>query len=233
MRQVTAAAQKVGALMLWDLSHSAGAVPVNLNAAQVDLAVGCGYKYLNGGPGAPAYLFVAKGLQEAMQSPLSGWMGHAAPFAFEPEYRPAPGIARQLAGSPPILSMLALEVAIDLWLGIDQREARRKSMALGDLFIKQVDETCRDLGVEVVSPRDAARRGSQVSLRHADGYRVTRALIDRGVIGDFRTPDLMRFGFASLYTRYVDVYDAVAILRDVLVSRSWARPEYGTHMTVT
>jgi kynureninase len=233
MRRITAAAQKVGALMLWDLSHSTGAVPVDLDASEVDLAVGCGYKYLNGGPGAPAYLFVAKGLQDAMQSPLSGWMGHAAPFAFEPEYRPAPGIVRELAGSPPILSMLALEVAVDLWLRVDQKESRRKSMALGDLFIKQVDETCRDLGVEVVSPREAASRGSQVSLRHKEGYRVMRALIDRGVIGDFRTPDLMRFGFAPLYTRYVDVFDAVRRLREVLSSRSWDRPEYINRLAVT
>ncbi len=233
LRRLTAAAQKVGALMMWDLSHSAGAVPVDLNASQVDLAVGCGYKYLNGGPGSPAYLFVAKGLQEAMQSPLSGWMGHAAPFAFEREYRPAPGISRQLTGSPPILSMLALEVAVDLWLRVDQKEARRKSMALGDLFIKQVDETCRDLDVEVVSPREAKIRGSQVSLRHKEGYRVMRALIDRGVIGDFRTPDLMRFGFAPLYTRYVDVFDAVRYLHDVLTSRAWERPEYATRLPVT
>ena len=233
MRGTTAAAQKVGALALWDLSHSAGAVPVDLNACQVDLAVGCGYKYLNGGPGAPAYLFVAGGLQEAMASPLSGWMGHATPFAFEPEYRPAPGIKHQLAGSPPILSMLALEVAIDLWLRVDRKEARRKSMALGDLFIKQVDETCRDLGVEVVSPREADLRGSQVSLRHKEAYRVMRALIDRGVIGDFRTPDLMRFGFAPLYTRYVDVFDAVRHLREVLTSRAWERPEYATRLPVT
>jgi kynureninase len=233
MRRLTAAAQKVGALMLWDLSHSAGAVPVDLNASQVDLAVGCGYKYLNGGPGAPAYLFVAKGLQEAMQSPLSGWMGHAAPFAFEREYRPAPGISRQLTGSPPILSMLALEVAVDLWLRVDQKEARRKSMALGDLFIKQVDETCRDLDVEVVSAREAKIRGSQVSLRHKEGYRVMRALIDRGAIGDFRTPDLMRFGFAPLYTRYVDVFDAVGQLREVLTSRAWDRPEYANRFPVT
>ncbi len=233
MRRITAAAQKVGALMLWDLSHSTGAVPVDLDASEVDLAVGCGYKYLNGGPGAPAYLFVAQGLQAAMQSPLSGWMGHAAPFAFEPEYRPAPGIVRELAGSPPILSMLALEVAVDLWLRVDQKESRRKSMALGDLFIKQVDETCRDLGVEVVSPREAASRGSQVSLRHKEGYRVMRALIDRGVIGDFRTPDLMRFGFAPLYTRYVDVFDAVRRLREVLSSRAWDRPEYINRLAVT
>jgi kynureninase len=233
MRRITDAAQKVGTLMLWDLSHSAGAVPVDLNAARVDLAVGCGYKYLNGGPGAPAYLFVASGLQEAMQSPLSGWMGHAAPFAFEPEYRPASGIKRQLAGSPPILSMLALEVAVDLWLRVDQHEARRKSMALGDLFIQQVDETCRDLGVEVVSPREAKIRGSQVSLRHQEAYRVMRALIDRGVIGDFRTPDLLRFGFSALYTRYVDVFDAVRRLREVLTSRAWDRPEYAKRLPVT
>jgi len=233
MRRITAAAQKVGALMLWDLSHSAGAVPVDLNASEVDLAVGCGYKYLNGGPGAPAYLFVAKGLQDALPSPLWGWMGHAAPFAFEPQYRPAPGINRQLAGSPPILSMLALEVAVDLWLRVDQKEARRKSMALGDLFMQRVDETCRDLGIEVVSPRDAELRGSQVSLRHKEGYRVMRALIDRGVIGDFRTPDLMRFGFAPLYTRYVDVFDAVRHLHEVLTSRAWERPEYATRLRVT
>ena len=233
MRRLTTAAQKVGALMLWDLSHSAGAVPVNLNASEVDLAVGCGYKFLNGGPGAPAYLFMARGLQEAMQSPIAGWMGHVAPFAFEPEYRPAPGINRQLAGSPPILSMLALEVAVDLWLRVDQQEARRKSMALGDLFIKQVDETCRDLGVEVASPREARRRGSQVSLRHKDAYRVMRALIDRGVVGDFRAPDLLRFGFAALYTRYVDVFDAVRCLREVLTSRAWNRPEYANRLPVT
>jgi kynureninase len=233
MRRITEAAQKVGTLVLWDLSHSAGAVPIHLNAAQVDLAVGCGYKYLNGGPGAPAYLFVATGLQEALQSPLSGWMGHAAPFAFEREYRPAPGIKRQLSGSPPILSMLALEVAIDIWLRVDQQEARRKSMALSDLFIKLVDETCRDLGLEVASPRDAKMRGSQVSLRHKEGYRVMRALIDRGVIGDFRTPDILRFGFSALYTRYVDVFDAVRSLREVLTSRAWNRPEYTDRLEVT
>ena len=233
MRHLTAAAHKYGALMLWDLSHSAGAVPVDLTSSEVDLAIGCGYKYLNGGPGAPAYVFVATGLQEQLANPIAGWMGHAAPFAFEPDYRPAAGISRQLAGTPPMLSLLALEVAIDLWLRVDQQEARRKSMALGDLFIRLVDETCRDLGVEVASPREAKRRGSQVSLRHREGYRVMRALIDRGVIGDFRTPDLMRFGFAPLYTRYVDVFDAVRCLREVLASRAWQRPEYATRLTVT
>lgn len=233
MRRLTAAAHKYGALMLWDLSHSAGALPVDLNACDVDLAVGCGYKYLNGGPGAPAYLFVARALQEQLRNPIAGWFGHAAPFAFEPEYRPAAGITRQLAGTPPVLSLMALEVAVDIWLRVDQREARRKSMALGDLFIRLVDETCRDLGVEVASPREAGGRGSQVSLRYREGYRAMRALIDRGVIGDFRTPDLMRFGFASLYTRYVDVFDAVRCLREVLASRAWQRPEYDTRLTVT
>ena len=233
MRRITEAAHKYGALVLWDLSHSTGAVPVDVNAAKVDLAIGCGYKFLNGGPGAPAYLFVAAGLQDALISPLSGWMGHAAPFAFEREYRPAPGIARQLAGSPPILSMTALEVAVDMWLRVDQQEARRKSMALGDLFIRLVEENCRDLGLEVASPREARARGSQVSLRHEEAYRVMRALIDARVIGDFRTPDLLRFGFAPLYTRYVDIFDAVRCLREVLMSRAWQRPEYATRLTVT
>ncbi|HEY9286932.1 MAG TPA: kynureninase [Candidatus Dormibacteraeota bacterium] len=233
MRRLTEAAHRYGSLMLWDLSHSAGALPLDLNRNQVDLAIGCGYKYLNGGPGAPAYVFVANRLQEQLANPISGWMGHASPFAFAAEYEPAPGIARQLAGTPPVLSLMALEVAVDMWLRVDQQEARRKSMALGDLFIRLVEETCRDLGLEVASPREAAQRGSQVSLRHQEAYRVMRALIDRAVIGDFRTPDLMRFGFASLYTRYVDVYDAVRCLREVLATRAWQRPEYATRLIVT
>jgi kynureninase len=233
MGALTAAAHQHGALMLWDLSHSAGALPVDLGTHQVDLAVGCGYKFLNGGPGAPAYLFIRKALQDAFGSPLTGWMGHAAPFAFEPRYRPAAGILRQLAGTPPILSLAALEVAVDLWLRVDMSEVRRKSMALGDLFIRLIDETCGGLGLEVASPLDGLRRGSQVSLRYADGYRVMRALIDSGVMGDFRTPDLMRFGFAPLYTRYADIWDAVATLRDVLTLRTFDRPEYGVRLAVT
>jgi kynureninase len=233
MAALTAAAHAHGALILWDLSHSAGAVPVDLTAHQVDLAVGCGYKYLNGGPGAPAYLFIRRDLQDAVPSPLTGWIGHAAPFAFEGHYRPAPGIGQQLAGTPAILSMAALEVAIDLWLEVDRAEVRRKSMALGDLFIRLVDESCQGLGLEIGSPRERQRRGSQVSVRHPDGYRIMRALVDRGVIGDFRTPDLMRFGFAPLYTRYVDIWDAVASLREVLTTGAFDRPEYGTRLTVT
>ena len=233
MRRLTDLARRHGVLALWDLSHSAGAIPIDLKALNVDLAVGCGYKYLNGGPGAPAYLFVSRALQSAMESPLSGWMGHEDPFAFDRDYEPAAGIRRQLAGSPPILSMAALEVAIDLWLRVDQQEARRKSMALGDLFIKLVEDRCAGLGLSLASPREAEQRGSQVSLRHAHAYQVMRALIDRGVVGDFRTPDLVRFGFAALYTRYVDIYDAVEALRDVLLRGAWDRPEYKSRLTVT
>jgi kynureninase len=233
MRRLSDLARRHGTLALWDLSHSAGAVPVALNADDVDLAVGCGYKYLNGGPGAPAYLYISRALQSAMQSPLSGWMGHADPFAFDREYAPAEGIRAQLTGTPPILSVAALEVAVDLWLRVDQAEVRRKSVALGDLFIRLVDDTCAGLGLTVASPRDGRLRGSQVSIRHGQAYRVMRALIDRGVIGDFRTPDLMRFGLAALYTRYTDIYDAVDALRDVLIQSAWQRPEYASRMTVT
>ncbi len=233
MARMTAAAHRQEALVLWDLSHSAGAVPVELNACQVDLAVGCGYKYLNGGPGAPAFLFVAMRLQDTLRTPLSGWMGHAAPFAFEGHYRPASGISRQLCGTPSMLAMAALEVAMDLWLRVDQFEVRRKSVALGDLFIQLVDETCSGHDLTVASPIDGSIRGSQVSLRHAEGYRILRALIDSGVIGDFRVPDLMRFGFAPLYTRYVDVWDAVGRLRHVLESRAWEQPQYARRLAVT
>jgi kynureninase len=233
MRRLTEAAHRVGALALWDLSHSAGAVPVDLNAADVDLAVGCGYKYLNGGPGAPAYVFVAHRLQEPIGSPLWGWMGHTAPFAFEPHFRPAPGIKKQLAGTPSIIALTALEAAIDLWLQVDRAEVRRKSQAITDLFIRLVEERAGEFGLEIASPLDRSVRGSQVSVRHAQAYRVMRALIDRGVIGDFRTPDLMRFGFAPLYNRYVDAWDAAAALHQVLETRSWERPEYAHRLTVT
>ncbi len=233
MASLTAAAHRAGALALWDLSHSAGALPVDLNAAEVDLAVGCGYKYLNGGPGAPAYLFVARRLQEAIPPVLTGWMGHAAPFAFAAGYRPAPGVVRQLAGTPSILAMAGLEAGVDLWLRVDLEKVRRKSLALGELFIQLLEETRGDDRLELASPRDPAVRGSHVSVRHPEGYRIIRALIDRGVIGDFRTPDVMRFGFAPLYTRHVDVWDAVSQLRDVLDTRAWDRADYTTRLTVT
>ena len=232
MARVTEAAHHAGALVMWDLSHSAGAVPVDLNAARVDLATGCGYKFLNGGPGAPAYLFVARRWHEALLPAISGWMGHAAPFDFQGRYRPAAGIKRLLAGTPSILGMAALEVGVDLWLAVDQAAAWRKSQALGDLFIRLLDEI-DGFDLQVASPRGATQRGSQVSVRHPQAYRVMQALIDGGVIGDFRHPDLMRFGFAPLYTRYVDAWDAVVRLAQVLRSRAWARPEYGQAQAVT
>jgi kynureninase len=233
MARLSAAAGECGALNLWDLSHSIAALPVYLDRCGADLAVGCGYKYLNGGPGAPAFLYVAERLHDQVVSPLRGWMGHAEPFAFEPGHRHAPGVQGFLCGTPPILGMAALEAALDLWLEVDLDMVRAKSMRLGDLLVRLVDERCGGLGLSLASPRDAARRGSQVSFRHAEGYRVVRALIDRGVIGDFRSPDVVRLGLAPLYLRYVDVWEAVEGLREVLVSGAYLRPEYAVREAVT
>jgi kynureninase len=233
MAAVTRAAHEAGALMLWDLSHSTGALPVDLNGANADLAVGCGYKYLNGGPGAPAFLYVAGRLQDQLPPALTGWMGHATPFAFETAYAPAPGIARQLCGTPPILSMAALEAALEMWERVDMAEVRRKSMALGDLFIRLIEARCADAGFTLASPREAAARGSQVSYHHESGYPIMQALIARGVIGDFRAPDLLRFGFTPLYLRYVDLWDAVDVLAEIMTDAAWDTPEYRRHATVT
>ena len=233
MAALSAAARGCGALSLWDLSHSTAALPVDLGGCGADLAVGCGYKYLNGGPGAPAFLYVARRLQETIRSPLRGWMGHAEPFAFEPGHRHAPGVQGFLCGTPPILGMAALEAALDLWLEVDLDAVRAKSVRLGDLLIRLVDERCAGLGLTVASPREGARRGSQVALRHPDGYRVVRALIDRGVVGDFRSPDIVRLGLAPLYLRHVDVWEAVETLREVLATRAQDRPEYAVRAAVT
>jgi kynureninase len=233
LARVTARAHEAGALVLWDLAHSAGAMPLDLNGCGVDLAVGCGYKYLNGGPGAPAFLFIAARHQAAFRSPLSGWMGHAEPFAFAPSYRPADGIARALVGTPPILSLAALEVGVDLALEADLDEVRRKSIALSERFITLVARDCAGLDLRLASPRDADGRGSQVCFAHPEGYAIVQALIARGVIGDFRAPDILRFGFAPLYTRFADVAAAVRHLRSVLEHREWDRPEYRERATVT
>lgn len=233
MAAITAAAHDRGALMLWDLAHSAGAVPVDLTAADADFAVGCGYKYLNGGPGAPAFVWVAPRHQERFVQPLSGWLGHAEPFAFAAAYRPAPGIGRFVCGTPPVLSMTALEAGVDLLLAAEPAALREKSRSLTDLFIRALEQDSGGLGLTLLSPRDAARRGSQASFRHAAAYPVMQALIARGIIGDFRAPDILRFGFAPLYTRYVDAWDAAAALVDVLKSRAWDRPEFHRRAAVT
>jgi kynureninase len=232
MKDETAAAHKAGALMLWDLCHSAGALPVALDASDADLAVGCGYKYLNGGPGAPAFLYVAERLQDAIRPPLAGWMGHAAPFAFDVDYRPAPGIARTLVGTPPVLSLAALDAGLDVLLDADMQAIREKSLALGDLFLDLVAQECGDHGFRVVSvPR--AIRGSQVALGHEHGYAIMQALIERGVIGDFRMPDILRFGLTPLYVRYADIWDAVATLREIMMSGVWDQPKYHKRAAVT
>ena len=233
MKAVTAAAHAAGALMLWDLSHSAGAVAVDLNGADADLAVGCGYKSLNGGPGAPAFLVVAERHQAAIRSPLTGWMGHADPFAFVDAYAPAPGVRRQLCGTPPILGLSALEVGVDLHLRAPLAALEAKGKRLGDLFIELVEARCGFAGLTLASPRDAAGRGSHVSYAHADGYAMMQALIARGVIGDFRAPDILRFGFTPLYVGYADVWDAVEILRDVLETRAYDQEDYRRVSAVT
>jgi kynureninase len=233
MAAVTRAAHTAGALALWDLSHSVGAVPLQLAADDVDLAVGCGYKFLNGGPGAPAFLSVAPRLQAGLRLPLTGWLGHAEPFAFDPVYRPAEGIARAVVGTPPVLSLAALEVGVDLMLQAPMDELRAKSLRLGDLFLALVAQECADDGFVPLTPADAPRRGSQVSFAHPDGCAIMQALIERGVIGDFRAPDVLRFGLAPLYVRYVDVWDAVGVLRDVMRIGSWRDSRFHTQRSVT
>jgi kynureninase len=218
MAALTRAAHDVGALVLWDLSHSAGAVPLRLDADDVDLAVGCGYKYLNGGPGAPAYLHVAPRLQDGLRLPLTGWLGHAEPFAFESTYRPAMGVARTVVGTPPILSLAALDVGIELALQAQMAAVRAKSLALTDLFIALMQDESE---FRLLTPREPAARGSQVSFAHPHGYAIMQALIERNVIGDFRAPDVLRFGLAPLYVRFADVWDAVATLRDVMRTEAW------------
>ena len=233
MEALTRLAHEAGALILWDLAHSAGAVPLDLAGANVDFAVGCGYKYLNGGPGAPAFFHVAARHADAFVQPLAGWFGHEEPFAFAPDYRPAPGAARYLCGTPPVLAMAALDAALELWDAVDMARLRAKSLALTDAFIATVETLCPDMGLELVTPRDPARRGSQVSFRHPQGHAVMQALIARGVIGDFRAPDILRFGFTPLYTRFTDVFDAADILREVLETRAYSRPEFQIRTRVT
>ena len=229
MAGITARVHAAGALVIWDLCHTAGALPVGLDRCDVDFAVGCGYKYLNGGPGAPAWLYASQHLQADAEQPLSGWFGHARPFAFESGFAPAEGVGRFLTGTPPMLGMAALDASLDVWEKVDLAAVRAKSLALSDLFLGLV----APLGLESVTPRDHARRGSHVSLRHPDGHAVVQALIARGVIGDFRAPDLMRFGFTPLYLSYTDVFDAARHLAEVLESGEWREERFARRGDVT
>jgi len=243
MAAVTRSARDAGAIMIWDLCHSAGVVPVDLHGADADIAVGCSYKYLNGGPGAPAFIWIhprhtARLDRESWRPPLSGWLGHVQPFAFAPQYQPANGMQRFICGTPPVLSMATLESGVDSVLAAGDlggmAAIRNKSLALTDLFMRLVDERCADSGLRIVTPREPAQRGSQVSIAHPeDGYAIMQALIARGVIGDFRPPDILRFGITPLYTRFVDVWDAVDRLQQVMTSGEWRAPGFAVRSAVT
>ena len=234
MAAVTAAAHAVGALVIWDLAHSAGAMQVELAAARVDFAVGCTYKYLNGGPGAPGYLYVAPHHLGHCQQPLSGWFAHADPFAFSPDYQPASDITQFLCGTPPVLSMVALDQALDVWADVDLAALRKKSLDLADYFIGLIDDKCAGHDLTLITPRERHQRGSQVSFTHPDGgYAMMSALIAAGVIGDFRSPDILRFGFAPLYIGFADVWHAVDKFAHILETRQWDAPQFHARKTVT
>jgi len=231
MPALTALAHAQGAVSVWDLAHSAGALPVDVAGGGADFAVGCTYKYLNGGPGAPAFIYVAPRHADIARPALSGWLGHARPFAFDPTYTPGARVERMRVGTPPVLQMAALDAALDIWDLVDMADLRAASLALTDRFIAGVEGTCPML--TLVTPRDHDRRGSQVSFRFADGYGAMQALIARGVVGDFRAPDIMRFGFAPLFIDATDVDRAVAIIAQVMAGRLWDDPAYRARHAVT
>ena len=231
MAALTARAQSVGAITIWDLCHSAGALPIDLTSAGADYAVGCGYKYLNGGPGAPAYVYVRPDRASTIATAMQGWMGHANPFAFDPDYHPRPDVHRLRVGTPPILSLAALDAALDVWDGISLDEVRADSIILSERLIAEVERRCPAL--VLASPRDPAQRGSQVSFRFPHGYAAMQALIARGVIGDFRAPDLMRFGLTPLYLTEADVVRAAGIIEAVIRDRTYERVEFQTRNKVT
>ncbi|TEA77358.1 kynureninase [Allopusillimonas ginsengisoli] len=233
MNGVTTLAHEHGVLTIWDLAHAAGAVPVNLTEADADFAVGCTYKYLNGGPGSPAFIWVSPRLSNDFRQPLSGWWGHNRPFDMAVAYEPAEGARRYLCGTQPIISMSLIECGLDIALDAGMAEVRRKSLALGDLFIDLVQHRCASHPLALVTPRNHATRGSHVSFRHPNGFEVMQALIKRGVIGDYREPEVLRFGLTPLYLGYADVWDAVDALKDILDTRSWDRPEFKERTAVT
>lgn len=233
MQRLTAAAHRAGALAIWDLAHSAGAVPVDLSGAKADFAVGCTYKYLNGGPGSAAFLYVRPDLQNAAEPALVGWWGHARPFAFEMDYAPADGVVRQQCGTQAMISMAALDAAMDVWAGVDMRALQAKAQALCSVFIAEVEEHCSRFGVKLAGPRDMSARGSHVSFHCPQGYAVMQAMIAAGVVGDFRAPDIIRFGFTPLYTSHVEAYDAAKVLHDVLREGLWNKPEFLARKAVT
>ncbi|WP_300067964.1 kynureninase [uncultured Ruegeria sp.] len=231
MRALTELAHANGVVTVWDLAHSAGAIPVDLAGCNADFAVGCTYKYLNGGPGAPAFVYVAPRLAPNVRPALSGWLGHEAPFNFDLDYRPGAGIERMRVGTPPVIQMTALSTAMDVWDMADIADVRTKSIELTEMFIERVEATCPDL--ELASPRDPEQRGSQISFRFQEGYAAMQALIARGVIGDFRAPNIMRFGFTPLYVDENDVAQAADILADIMTNKLWDTPEYKTRQRVT
>ena len=238
MKSITALVQSKGALMLWDLAHSTCAFPVELNACNADLAVGCSYKYLNGGPGAPAFVFAAKRQLDTLDAagtsaPISGWFAHETPFAFDPLFRVVRGIERFTVGTPPILQFAALEASLDMWLTVDMQALRDASVVLTERFITEVESECAGFGLTLATPRDANIRGSQVSFRHAEGFAIMQALIARGVIGDFRAPDILRFGFTPLYVSVDDVVKAVGHFREVMFNREYERAEFRSRGKVT
>ncbi len=231
MAALTALAKSAGARVIWDLSHSAGAAPVHLNDSGAELAVGCGYKYLNGGPGAPAFLYVAEHLQEQLTSPLTGWMGHARPFAFTDDYQPAPGISRFLAGTPPVLGIAALESGLAAFEGLTMERVWSKSRALFDVFHALMEQRCPELAC--ITPRGEEQRGSHISFAHPNAFEICQALIAEGVIGDFRAPDVLRFGLTPLYLGFEDIWRGVEILARIMESESWRDPKYAVRGKVT
>ena len=233
MRAITEAAHAAGALVLWDLAHSAGVVPIELDRLNVDMAVGCGYKYLNGGPGAPGFVYLNRRHHERARQPLTGWLGHASPFDFDPDYAPAPGVASFQAGTPPILSMTALYAALELFAGTDLQAIRDKSLALTDFFMQGLAERGLDERLSCLTPRDHERRGSQVSLQHSEAWGISQALIEAGIVVDFRAPDIVRFGFAPLYNSFTDAQQALEKLAGIIADRRYQSPRFAKRPTVT